>query len=411
MPSLSVTASSPAAMSSPAAFASRSGLPLLLCLSHLRWDFVFQRPQHLLCRAARDYRVIFLEEPHQVPDRQAAPRLETRVTAHGVLIATPILPQGMEPDTEIIAQAALLNGLIGEFGEPAVAWYYSSMFLPIAGHLEPSVTIYDCMDELSLFRGASPQLQLLERRLLKRADFVFAGGRSLYDAKRFLHSNAHLFPSSVDAVHFIPARFPSKLADPADQASLAHPRLGYFGVIDERLDLPLLAEIADRRPDWQIVMVGPVVKIDPASLPQRSNLHWLGGKLYEELPSYLAHWSFGLMPFALNEATRFISPTKTPEFLATGVPVISTPVADVVRDWGEPGLVEIAATAEQVIEAAEKIAARPREEWLNRVDHRLDQTSWDRTWEGMNRLIRRILAPQRLLPRMAGSLDLTQAAD
>jgi len=176
MPSSAVTASSPAAMSSPAAFASRSDLPLLLCLSHLRWDFVFQRPQHLLCRAARDYRVIFLEEPHQVPDRQAAPRLETRVTAHGVLIATPILPQGMEPDTEIIAQAALLNDLIGEFGEPAVTWYYSSMFLPIAGHLEPSVTIYDCMDELSLFRGASPQLQLLERRLLKRADFVFAGG-------------------------------------------------------------------------------------------------------------------------------------------------------------------------------------------------------------------------------------------
>jgi glycosyltransferase involved in cell wall biosynthesis len=374
---------------------SRTGLPVLLCLSHLRWDFVFQRPHHLLSRAVRDFHVVFLEEPIGQPEAasEATPRLETRITPQGVMVATPVLPADLDPNTANRVQTELLDDLMQRLGgEPAVAWYYTPMFLPIAGHLKPAVTIYDCMDELSLFRGASPQLQLLERRLLRTADLVFAGGRSLFESKRFLHPSVHLFPSSVDVGHFRLARSNAKSADPVDQAHLSHPRLGYFGVVDERMDLPLVAAIADQRPDWQIVMLGPVVKVDAGLLPRRPNLHWLGGKQYAELPAYLAHWDVGLMPFALNESTRFISPTKTPEYLAAGVPVVSTPVADVVRDWGQAGLVEIAGTAEAVIAAAETIMARPSGEWLSRVDQRLAQMSWDQTWAGMHTQIRKVLS-------------------
>ncbi len=379
--------------------------PLLLCFSHLRWDFVFQRPQHLLSRAALDYRVIFWEEPAGAAEQKPGivPRLETRITAQGVMVATPVLPPGLDIEATNRVLIGLLDGLLAERGvRPSVVWYYSPMFLPIAAHVSAQVTVYDCMDELSLFEGASPQLRLLERRLLKSADLVFAGGRSLFQSKRALHGHVHCFPSSVDVGHFRIARLQGGLADPSDQARLARPRLGYFGVIDERMDLALVAGIADRRPDWQIMMLGPVAKIDPASLPQRDNVHWLGGKPYAALPAYLAHWDVGLMPFALNASTRFISPTKTPEYLAAGVPVISTPIADVVSDWGEGGFVEIASTAEQAVAAAERVMARGLSEWQTRVDMRLAHMSWDRTWAAMRDQIDQFFsAPAPMQGRMA----------
>jgi glycosyltransferase involved in cell wall biosynthesis len=175
--------------------------------------------------------------------------------------------------------------------------------------------------------------------------------------------------------------------EPKDQARIPHPRLGFFGVIDERMDIDLVGAAADLRPDWQFVMIGPVVKIDPATLPKRPNIHWLGGKSYADLPRYLAGWDVGFMAFAMNEATRFISPTKTPEFLAAGVPVVSTPINDVVRPYGEKGLVEIAATAQEVVQKAEALLARPKEAWLQRVDRHLAAGSWDKTWAAMQRLM------------------------
>ena len=382
---------------------------LLLCLSHLRWDFVFQRPQHLLTRAARGREVLFFEEPIAAAGTPA-PRLETRRTPEGVTAAVPHLPEGMSGEAAAAAQRRLLDALLAERGGGAldrrggrgrrggrralVAWFYTPMALEFAAHLTPDLTVYDCMDELSLFRGAPPRLLELERALLARADLVFTGGRSLYEAKRDRHRDVHCFPSSIDAAHFRAARSPGGQPDPADQAGIPRPRIGFFGVVDERMDLGLVDALAEARPDWSFVMVGPVVKIDPAGLPRRPNIHWLGGKGYPELPRYLAGWDLGFMPFARNESTRFISPTKTPEFLAAGLPLVSTPITDVVRDYGPEGagLVEIAEDAEGFARALDALLARSREEWLSRVDRALARQSWDRTWAAMEALIEEGLA-------------------
>ncbi|MBY0338296.1 MAG: glycosyltransferase [Acetobacteraceae bacterium] len=283
-------------------------------------------------------------------------------------------------------QRQLLDSLLeGMAPERLIAWFYTPMAMAFAAHLTPDVTVYDCMDELSAFRGAPPELIRFERQLMQRADLVFTGGQSLYESKQKQHAHAHCFPSSIDAAHFAPAR--GALEEPADMARLPRPRLGYFGVVDERMDIVLLDEMAALRPDWSFVMIGPVVKIDPASLPRRPNIHWLGQKSYAELPRYLAHWDIGLMNFALNESTRFISPTKTPEYLAAGLPVISTPIVDVVRGYGERGFVEIVNDAEDAVRAAAMLLSRPRQPWLSQVDRHLASMSWDRTWGAMRDLI------------------------
>jgi glycosyltransferase involved in cell wall biosynthesis len=365
-----------------------AGDRLIVCLSHLRWSFVHQRPQHLLVRAARGGRVLFVEEP--VFEAGAVPRIELRPQPSGVVVCVPVLPPSAEPAAVEVLRGLLDGLLAGRPGYPLVLWYYTPMALAFTDHLAPDAVVYDCMDELSGFRGAAAGLRAMEQRLFDRADLVFAGGASLYEAKRHRHHAVHAFPSSIDAAHFARARGP--VADPPGQAGIPRPRLGWFGVIDERMDLDLVAGVADRRPDWQLVMVGPVVKIDPASLPRRANVHWIGPRDYSDLPDHLAGWDVGIMPFALNEATRYISPTKTPEFLAAGVPVVSTPVADVARPWGEAGLVEIAATAEATVERAAALMARPRGPWLERVDRRLATMSWDRTWAAMEARLAEALA-------------------
>ncbi|MDB5557103.1 MAG: glycosyl transferase [Enterovirga sp.] len=358
--------------------------PLLLCLSHLRWDFVWQRPQHLLSRAARDFNVVVFEEP--MWRAGVSPHLEVTRRDGGIRIAVPILPEGMYGFDATTEQRRMLERFLAAEPAPSrIFWYYTPMAMSFSGHLPADAVIYDNMDELSAFCGASPEMLANEEDLFARADLVFTGGMSLYEAKRHRHPSVHPFPSSIDAAHFARAR--TERRDPADQAAIPGPRLGFFGVIDERMDIELVGAVADARPDWQFVMIGPVVKIDPASLPQRPNIHWLGGKRYEELPSYLSGWDIGFMPFALNDATRFISPTKTPEFLAAGVPVVSTPITDVIRPYGQRNLVEIAADAGEVVAAAERLMARPRAPWLQRVDRHLATGSWDATWAAMRRLI------------------------
>ena len=367
----------------------RDARPVLLVLSHLRWDFVFQRPQHLMTRAAEAYEVVFFEEP--LVEEGAEPRLELSGRPGGVTVARPILPPGLSPDVSVAAQRSLLETVLApRAGRPLVAWFYSPMFVALGSGIAADAVIYDCMDELSAFRGAPPEMIENERRLLARADLVFTGGRSLYEAKRGRHASVHCFPSSIDAKHFGQAR--GAIPEPESLRGMARPRMGFFGVVDERMDIELVAELARLRPEWQLCMIGPVVKIDPAALPQAPNLHWLGGRDYKELPAYLAHWDIGFMPFALNESTRFISPTKTPEFLAAGLPVVSTAVTDVVRDYGPvggaPGLVEIASGAAEMAERADALLARPRDAWRAAVDARLADNSWDRTWARMAALIR-----------------------
>jgi UDP-galactopyranose mutase len=347
-----------------------------------------------MSRFARDRRVFFFEEPIWEAEG-TEPRLEVGERQGGVVLGVPHLPGGLSAE-----QAESLQGeLLREFLErhevsELVLWYYTPMALPFSTDLEPLAVVYDCMDELSLFRGAPRELVDREARLLAAADLVFTGGQSLYEAKREKHPRVHAFPSSIDAEHFRQAR--ESRSEPADQSGIPGPRMGYFGVIDERLDLDLLAAVAEARPDWHLVMVGPVVKIDPASLPQHPNLHWLGMKSYPELPAYLSGWDVALMPFALNESTRFISPTKTPEYLAGGRPVVSTPIRDVVKPYGESGMVEIADSPEAFVAAVDRGLARAdREDWLRQVDEHLSHGSWSRTWQQMSELIEAAVASRR----------------
>lgn len=364
----------------------RTTAPDLICLSHLRWNFVYQRPQHLLTRCAQMRRVFFIEEPIFQPDAQ--PRLEVSHPIDNVWVVVPHLPEGLSEAEVNLAQKQLIDWLLAEHTlQQYICWYYTPMSLAFTQHLEPLAVVYDCMDELSAFKGASPKLKEYEAMLFQRADLVFTGGQTLYEAKRSQHSNVYAFPSSVDVAHFKQAR--CNTPDPVDQRDIPHPRLGFFGVIDERMDMELLTGIADARPDWQLVIIGPVVKISAVDLPQRSNIHYLGSKDYSDLPTYLAGWDLAMLPFARNESTRFISPTKTPEYLAAGKPVVSTSIRDVVRPYGEQGMVRIADSVDQFVDAAESAMREdtPESDWLSRVDAFLEQISWDRTWASMLKLI------------------------
>lgn len=362
-------------------------VPDLVCFSHLRWDFVYQRPQHLLTRCARDRRVFFVEEPIF---GNGSMRLEVQERDGGVQVVVPHLPEGLRSE---VATSAVLKDMIRKlFTEQGIReyvfWYYTPMALSFTRHFSPIATIYDCMDELSAFKGAHSKLADFEQELFKRADLVFTGGRSLYEAKRNAHPAVHLFPSSIDVLHFAQARWMP--TDPPDQADIPKPRLGFFGVIDERFDIELLDAVARNRPDWQFIMIGPVVKIHPDTLPKHANIHYLGGKKYEELPGYLAGWDVALLLFARNESTRFISPTKTPEYLAAGKPVISTSIRDVVRPYGELNLVRIADSPTEFIQAAEDLmaASENNSAWLKQVDEFLADISWDKTWAQMSHLIK-----------------------
>ena len=367
------------------------GSETLLCFSHLRWDFVFQRPQHLMTRFAATRRVIYWEEPVAGAGGEAA-RLDIKICAKsGVVVVTPRLPETIQGDARETALSGLLDGfLAAEKIVLPIRWYYTPMMLGFSRHVEGAAVVYDCMDELSNFKFAPPELRQPERELMAQADVVFTGGYSLYEAKQDQHRNIHPFPSSVDRAHFAQARDRSLVEDPQDQHALPRPRLGFYGVVDERMDLDLLAHIADARPEWTLVIVGPVVKIDPADLPQRANIQYVGGKSYAELPAYLSGWDVALMPFAINESTRFISPTKTPEYLAGGRPVVSTPITDVIRHYGELEGVCVADTYYAFVEGCEaalKLAADPKGRWMEQVDGVLADLSWGQTFASMSALI------------------------
>ena len=366
----------------------------LVCFSHLRWDFVYQRPQHLLSRSAKSRRVFFVEEPKF---GNCSMRLVVREAEPGLRIVVPHLPEGLRSEVAINAvmkemtRQLFLDYDINEY----VFWYYTPMALNFTNQFSPIASVYDCMDELSAFKGAHSRLPELEKQLFKRVDLVFTGGQTLYEAKRNAHPAVYAFPSSIDRAHFGKAR--TITTDPEDQAAIPHPRLGFFGVIDERFDIELLDAVAKKRPDWHFVMIGPVVKIERESLPKQSNIHYLGPKKYDELPAYLANWDIALLLFARNESTKFISPTKTPEYLAAGKPVISTSIRDVVRPYGELNLVQIADSPNDFIRAAESVLTKSADqsEWLARVDDFLADISWDKTWRQMSELIDQAVETRR----------------
>lgn len=361
-------------------------------LSHLRWNWVYQRPQHLLSRFARQHRVFFIEEPVYSEDG-GEPRWQCSQPAENVTVCnaiTPVPDPGFN-DHQMPSLRRLMAELVErEKLEGCIAWFYTPMAVPLLDTLSPSAVVYDCMDELSGFRGAPPELLERESELFRAADVVFTGGPSLYRSKRDRHPNVHCFPSSVDAAHFGQAR---NGQDAPDQATLPHPRLGFFGVIDERIDLPLLDAMATRRPDWQIVMVGPTTKIDPATLPRHSNIHYFGQRSYAALPSFLAGWDVCILPFAQNEATRFISPTKTLEYMVAEKPTVSTPITDVAEPYGD--IVHLGGTPDEFIAACDRALGESEEERATRFEGMrrvLTRTSWDATVRAMQAEIDAVVA-------------------
>ena len=358
-----------------------------------------------MVRLAESRPVFYVEEPINAA-ADALPHLATRTDASGVRIVTPSLP--MASDTQRTAWLReLIQGLLkASHIQRPVLWYYTPMMLPFTRDIDASCIVYDCMDELANFQFAPPELAELEHELFAAADVVFTGGASLYDAKKSRHENVRLFASSVEKEHFAKARMMRRALNAESRNST--PRFGFHGVIDERMDIALLGAIAAARPQWQFEIIGPVVKIDPASLPRHANISYPGPKQYADLPEYLAKWDVAIMPFALNDATRFISPTKTPEYFAAGLPVVSTPIVDVVRRYGELLGLRTAATPEQFVSACEQalLMSGVPGEWLPQVDTVLALDSWDSTVQQMSAIIDNIAvaANENVLPLGASRL-------
>lgn len=357
----------------------------LVCFSHLSWKFVYQRPQHLLSRFTKKYAVYYIEEFVYDNDEDGYSLNITNENVHVIVPHLNNTTQGGPNETK--RKEKVIKKIFKEHSiQSYIFWYYTPMALAFTGEFNPIATVYDCMDELSAFKFAPPELKVFEEKLFEKADIVFTGGNNLYNAKKSHHQNIFSFPSSIDKAHFKAARDFSR--DEDDQSAIPYPRLGYYGVIDERFDIELIEQAANAKPDWQFVLVGPVIKIDPATLPQNKNIHYLGSKSYDELPNYLSGWDIALIPFALNESTRYISPTKTPEYLAGGKPVISTAIIDVVNPYHDLGLVHIIHNAEDFVKvAALELSVSDKGEWLTKVDEYLGAISWDATWERMDELV------------------------
>lgn len=356
----------------------------MLVFSHLRWSWVYQRPQHLMTRAAQTRRVFFVEEPSY---GAAVPRVEAYRVETGVIVVTPYLPPGLSADQERDALRQLMAEVVEDHGiQPGVLWYFTPSAMPFTVDLAAETVVYDCMDELTGFAGAPAALVHHERQLLARADIVFTGGWSLYEVKRTLHANVHAMPSGVDLEHFRRAR--DVIGACTRPSGSPNPRIGFAGVLDERLDLEIVHTMTAVNPDWQFVFAGPVTKIDSADLPRHANVSYLGQIPYAQLPTELASWDVAWIPFAQNSATRFISPTKTPEYLAAGLRVVSTPINDVVRAWGDDEAVTIAATAEECAEGIRRSVSAPLSTaQLHRIDRVLAGHSWDAIWIRMSQLM------------------------
>jgi glycosyltransferase involved in cell wall biosynthesis len=363
----------------------------IIVFSHLRWDFVYQRPQHLLTRFAADFKITLIEEP--IFDTAGPAFYSVTPKEKNISVIVPHMPQGLSHEEVILVQKSLLDDYMkGKQLTNYAFWYYTPMALEFSRKHMPEIVIYDCMDELSAFKFAPDSLKALEQELLSKADVVFTGGQSLYQAKKNQHANIHPFPSSIEVEHFSKTRKLKALSPSTDENKPL--TLGFYGVIDERFDINLIKEMADARPEWQFNLIGPVVKIDPATLPQNSNIKYLGPKSYQELPEQMTSWDIALIPFMINESTKFISPTKTPEYLAAGLPVISTAIRDVVSPYGIKQLVYIGNTAKEFVAAAEQELVKStsaKQAWLKNVDSFLSQNSWSKTYQAMLKLTKQVL--------------------
>lgn len=349
----------------------------LVVFCHLRWDFVYQRPQHIISRLAKSLKVLFIEEPWHRPGQDGSTLIEVNPSLHV-----------LQPNVHHIEE---IGGVLPLYTDKKIGmgWFYSASFLPLLDYFSFDKVVYDCMDELSLFKGAPEKLVRQERCLMEQADIVFTGGKSLYESKVRHHTHVYCFPSSVDREHFAQAL--NGLAIPDDIALIRNPIVGYFGVIDERIDLNLLNETALLRPGINFVMIGPLAKISEHDLPRQHNIHYLGMKNYGELPGYLKAFSIAMMPFALNDATKYISPTKTLEYMAAGKPIISTAVHDVVRDYSKE--LTVISNADGFSKAIDTLLAYNNALAPTNYHKILEHTSWDATVKKMQEIMKNTVRP------------------
>lgn len=348
----------------------------MIVFCHLRWDFVYQRPQHLISRLSKKYKILVIEEPiGKIHNSENEPEMfEISKSLHV-----------MRPRIDQINELGLYMKKYLKDDHYPVAWFYSAAFVSVLDSIDFGTIIYDCMDELTLFKGASPELIQQEDYLLSAADIVYTGGKSLYESKKVKHDNVHCFPSSVDVEHFSNANT-NLIMKPEDLKNIHAPIVGYFGVIDERIDLDLIQQTAQKMPDLAFVMIGPICKIGEEDLPREKNIYYLGMKSYEELPQYLYFFNFAMMPFALNDSTKFISPTKTLEYMSAMKPIISTKIKDVVRDYN--GCVNLIDDSDDFCDALQT----PKTDYKDAYKIILENTSWDKTVEKMNSIINKVMA-------------------
>lgn len=363
----------------------------IVVFSHLRWGFVWQRPQQFLSRFARKHPILFVEEPFFDGAAGSEPRVDLHQVMPNLTVAAPHVPESWAASADLpellkkhVLEALKRLNTNGRFDLPLL-WYYNPMDAVWSlGQFENRGIVYDCMDELSQFTGASEHMVDVERWLMRHADVVFTGGYKLWERKVKFHDNVHFFGCGVEADHFGQAMQDATVIPP-DIDFLTRPILGWFGVIDERVDVHLMGELARRRPNWSFAMVGPVVKVDPNLLPHSPNLFWMGGRDYSVLPNYCKAFDVCLMCFARNDATEYINPTKALEYLATGRPVISTPIQDVVRQYSD--LMDIVSSPDEFIAAAERALNQPDSGRIARGLARVRDCTWDATVLKMQELI------------------------
>lgn len=350
----------------------------MIVFCHLRWQFVYQRPQHIISRLAAAMKILFIEEP--VASQHDDPALGK------LMVITEKLHVLQPYGTHIECLTGMLPSFVKNKNIP-VGWFYSAGFAPLIEQMRFETIVYDCMDELSLFKGAPAALIDQEKYLMAHAAIVFTGGKSLYESKKQLHPNVHCFPSSVDQAHFAQAL--NGIPPTAAIASLPKPIVGYYGVIDERIDLELLHRCAKKLPNVSFVMIGPLAKIGQEDLPQENNIHYLGMKSYTELPSCLKAFDIAMMPFALNDATKYISPTKTLEYMAAGKPIISTNIRDVVRDYSDS--VTLIENDEEFCDAITALLIKDRLAMQRQYNKILEKTSWDSTAAKMESILKKFI--------------------
>ena len=350
----------------------------IIIFSHLRWDFVLQRPQHIASRLAHHMKILFVEEPIPYNKEEEGTARLRQVNEHITV---------MQPRVQEIKDIEqLLKFMVRQKTVP-IGWFYSSDFSPLLRSLHFRKIVYDCMSD------HEPRPDADEPAMLAEADIVFTDSKALFESRIRVHPNVHCFPSSVEHGHFRKAL--KNIAVPGDIAELKKPVVGYCGVIDGRLDMDLLDKVAEQSPETTFVLIGPLVNMPESKLPKRSNVHYLGMKPYHLLPGYLKGIDIAMIPFDIKGAHKLSGPTETLEYMAAGKPIISTPIWDVVRDYRNH--INIVNNVDEFCAARDAIIKQLESQVYNHEKYNdiLHTSSWEDTVKRMEKLIQALHVKER----------------